>query len=231
MAEALDMQQVAADFDRIALLPDHRWGHNNHYHDFLLRQVPAGCQYALEIGCGKGEFARRLAERAERVTAIDLSENMIRLAKETNGANPIEYRVADVMTESFAPNTFDYVVSIATLHHMPLLPVLEKMKAALRPSGVLAVLDLYEEKSRRDLLAGAVWHMMAVPVHISLNWFYNGRHKATPEEQAAWSAHGDRDRYLSLAEIRQISEPVLPGVVVRRHLLWRYSLIWKKPTV
>src|SRR5437868_4726022 len=56
MKELIDTVTVQADFDRIALLSkqdaDEGWNHNNHYHRFLLEQVPACCAYALDIGCG-----------------------------------------------------------------------------------------------------------------------------------------------------------------------------------
>ena len=72
---------IREDFDRIALLPEVRWGHNSHYHDFLLKHIPLHCGNALEIGCGTGKFARLLAERSDHVLALDLSPNMIRIAR------------------------------------------------------------------------------------------------------------------------------------------------------
>ena len=33
----------------------------------------------------------------------------------------------------------------------------------------------------------------------------------------------------SFAEIRALAERLLPEASIRRHLLWRYSLIWTKP--
>ena len=68
------MSAIQAEFDRIALHSNSDgWDHNNHYHDFLLKHVPSRCSEALEIGCGTGEFARLLAQRSERVLALDLS--------------------------------------------------------------------------------------------------------------------------------------------------------------
>ena len=46
--------------------------------------------------------------------------------------------------------------------------------------------------------------------------------------RAAWDEHGRHDSYLTLSEIRKTCADVLPGASVKRHLLWRYSLIWKK---
>ncbi len=32
-----------------------------------------------------------------------------------------------------------------------------------------------------------------------------------------------------VGEVREVCRAVLPGAVVRRHLLWRYSIVWRKP--
>lgn len=79
--ERRSRSSIKADFDRLALLDDEGWTTNNHYHDFLLKHVPEKCGNALEIGCGTGAFARRLAERCRRVVALDLSAEMIRVAR------------------------------------------------------------------------------------------------------------------------------------------------------
>ena len=43
--------------------------------------------------------------------------------------------------------------------------------------------------------------------------------------------HGQHDAYLTLAQIRQACAGILPRVRARRHLLWRYSLVWRKPVI
>ena len=90
-------QQVRADFDRLARLHDDAWDHNRHHHGFLLARVPRPCREALEIGCGAGAFSHALAARAERVLALDLSPEMIRVARarEPQRAN-LEFELADV---------------------------------------------------------------------------------------------------------------------------------------
>src|SRR2546428_413696 len=47
------------------------WTHTSHYHPALLREVPRRCDRALDVGCGDGVFARKLASLADRVDAID----------------------------------------------------------------------------------------------------------------------------------------------------------------
>ena len=113
MKEHIDTATVQADFDRIALLSkqdaDEGWNHNNHYHRFLLEQVPACCADALDIGCGTGQFARLLASRAEHVLALDLSPQMIRLARErSTGFVSIDFEAADALSWTFSPEQFDF---------------------------------------------------------------------------------------------------------------------------
>jgi len=44
----------------------------------------------------------------------------------------------------------------------------------------------------------------------------------------AWLEHGRNDTYLTLTQLRQLRNESLPGARIKRHLLWRYSLVWQK---
>lgn len=219
------MSTIQTDFDRIALLSENDWNHNDHYHDFLLRHVPGHCQTALDIGCGTGAFSRLLADRSDRVVALDLSPQMIRIARERSKCySNIEFQVADVRTWEFPLGQFDCVASIATLHHLPIEEMLLKMKGALRPGGTLIVLDLYEASGWADMLTSVV----AMPMHLVLRLVKSGRLRERREVREAWAAHGKNDSYSTLAQIRWVCERVLPGARIRKHLLWRYSIVWRK---
>jgi ubiquinone/menaquinone biosynthesis C-methylase UbiE len=215
---------IQADFDRLAAFSQDEWNHNNHYHRYLLKHVPPHCGQALEVGCGSGAFAHLLATRAERVLALDVSPQMIRLALERSQQYPhITFHVADALSWEFPSDHFECIVSIATLHHMPLEEMLLKMKHALRVNGVLLILDLYQE-----CLAGSFTNLAAIPVNLILKYLKTGRFKEPPEVRAAWAEHGKHDTYLTLSELRQRCQVLLPGVKIRKHLLWRYSLVWQK---
>jgi 2-polyprenyl-3-methyl-5-hydroxy-6-metoxy-1,4-benzoquinol methylase len=217
---------IQADFDRLAhLTADQQWNHNSHYDGYLLKHVPTPCREALDIGCGTGAFARSLAERSDHVLGIDLSPEMVRVAtSRSEGYSNIEYRVADVMEVDLPGEQYDCIASIATLHHMPMDAILRKMKAALRPGGTLLVLDLYEAQGWADRLP----NVLALPVNIVLRLVKQRRLRESREVRAAWEEHGRSDRYLTLGEVRRICAEVLPGAKVKRHLLWRYSIVWRK---
>jgi ubiquinone/menaquinone biosynthesis C-methylase UbiE len=224
MIDRPNISQVQADFDRLAAFSQDGWDHNSHYHRYLLKHIPAHCQQALEIGCGSGAFARLLACRAEQVLALDVSPQMIRLAQERSHHYPnITFRVTDVLAWEFPSDHFDCIVLIATLHHLPLEEMLLKMKDALRINGVLLVLDLFQET-----FLGSFTSLAAIPVSLVLKYLNTGRFKEPPEARAAWAKHSKHDTYVTLSKFRQRCHMLLPGAKIRKHLLWRYSLVWKK---
>lgn len=218
-------ETIRKDFDRVALASDERWNHNSHYHEYLLAQISERCGQALEIGCGTGGFARLLAGRAESVLALDLSPQMIRLARERSRSHAnIEFVEGDVMARQFPEAQFDCVATLTTLHHLPIEATLAKIRHALKPGGVFLCLDLYQRSTLTDLLSDCV----AYPTSMLLRTIKTGRPNPPRDVRAAYAEHEKTDTYLTLARIRQACADTLPGALVRRHLLWRYSVVWRK---
>src|SRR5436309_15035908 len=115
---------------------------------------------------------------------------MIRVARSRSHhlAN-IDFEIADVMSCELPAGHFDCIATIATLHHLPLRAALLKLIDALRPGGVLIVLDLFESEHNLLKPSGARDAMLsgiAAAVSVSLRFLYNGRLKPPPEVRAAW---------------------------------------------
>lgn len=116
------------------------WNHNNHYHNLLLSAVPSRCMRALDVGCGLGTFARRLALCSSHVDAVDQDANIICQARNLSLAvSNIRYIEADFMCWP-AEEGYDFVSMIAVLHHHPFDAAFRKAARLLRAGGVLAVL-------------------------------------------------------------------------------------------
>ncbi|HUW11234.1 MAG TPA: class I SAM-dependent methyltransferase, partial [Anaerolineae bacterium] len=203
----VNYQAIQTDFDRIAELARGGWNHNSHYHEFLLKQLPAHCAEALEIGCGTGAFLRLLAKRSDRVLALDLSPRMIQIARERSRQYPnIEFQIADATTWAYPTERFDCVASLATLHHLPAEDTLSKMRNALGTSGTLIVLDLFQGQGLSDVLTS----LLAVPVQAGLKLLKTGRLRDPRQVREAWAEHGRHDSYPTLSQVRQICAAVLP---------------------
>ena len=94
----------------------------------------------LDVGCGSGYFARAMAERGARVTAIDLSPRMIEHARRREDETPlgIDYRVLDAaeLASAFEAGSFESATSCVALQDMPSAePVLRAVHDVLRPGG------------------------------------------------------------------------------------------------
>jgi 2-polyprenyl-3-methyl-5-hydroxy-6-metoxy-1,4-benzoquinol methylase len=134
------------------------WNHNIHYHSYLLRQIPIKVNRVLDVGCGLGLFAWKLAERAEVVDALDVDSAILAEASNYNPAPNITCQQADFLKSALPEAAYDVIVSIATLHHMDMEAALQKMKLLLRPSGKLLILG--RNYSARVLSAGSVLGVM-----------------------------------------------------------------------
>lgn len=100
-----------------------------------------GSEDVLELGCGTGITAMRLAPFTRRLRATDVSTEMIEIARERLAIDPtpqLSFEVADADTEVVAPGTQDVVMAFNLLH---LVDDLDQALAwavqALRPGGLL----------------------------------------------------------------------------------------------
>ena len=201
--------------DRVQVSGEARWNHNIHYHDLLLQEVPPGARRALDIGCGEGLLTRRLAERVAEVVGVDLDEASVRLARRAAEGRRISYVVGDFLEHPFESASFDVVVSAATLHHVDAAPGLSRMRELLKPGGTLGIIGL-ARSTAADLpydLAGAVATRL---LRRSRGWY-------EPASPTKWPPPE------TFATMRRIVAAELPGARFRRHFLWRYTVIWRKP--
>ncbi|MGS2591989.1 class I SAM-dependent methyltransferase [Streptomyces hebeiensis] len=138
--------------------------HDDHYHRLLLRQVPRNCGAALDVGCGTGRFARRLAHLGIEVDAIDPSEEAIAEARALSGRMTGErsprFQHADVTEVELPKARYGFISCLASMHHMP-FDTVAALRDALAPGGVLVILGCYPEKTRHDW----AWSLAAVPVN------------------------------------------------------------------
>lgn len=82
------------------------WNHNTHYHPEVLRELPATLDRALDIGCGDGLFAARLAGRAREALTIDPDPSQVEEARKRKEADPrISVRSSCPSRSSRSPST------------------------------------------------------------------------------------------------------------------------------
>jgi SAM-dependent methyltransferase len=193
-----------------------RWNHNIHYHPVILAALPPQCRNVLEVGCGEGFLAGDLSAIVEQVTAIDRNGPTIERARRDVAAANITYVLDDFMAHPFEPESFDAVVSIATIHHIGAAPALSKMRELVRPGGTLAVVGLARSRRLGDFAFDMVG-VVSTRVHRLAKPYW---------EPCAPKVWPPPETY---HQIRQVAQALLPGVRYRRRVFFRYSLVWTKP--
>ena len=96
----------------------------------------------LDVGCGTGTTDRHLAPRVRRLHGVDISEEM--LLKARRNVPRAEFTWYDGEKLPFADETFDVVVAICVLHHIPeslRFKVVSEMVRVTRPEGIVAVFE------------------------------------------------------------------------------------------
>ncbi|WP_079365165.1 class I SAM-dependent methyltransferase [Hydrogenophaga sp. H7] len=95
----------------------------------------------LEIGCGTGSTALRLAPFTRRLLATDVSAGMIAIAREKLAAEPVPqlaFALADADAPAIGPGDYDAVLAFNLLHLVSDLDgALASAVQALRPGGLL----------------------------------------------------------------------------------------------
>ncbi len=128
---------------------DDNMAEGNNFHTNLIEPAQLSLldlrpgQNVLDIGCGNGQFARRMAKDGVKVTALDISDEMIRLAQKRtveNGAL-IKFLEVDVTDQQALRRLSQYrfdkavctmsLMDIATIH-----PLISSLARLLTPGGV-----------------------------------------------------------------------------------------------
>jgi len=124
---------------------DMPWNVNIHYDARLAHCVPAAATSVLDVGCGDGFLAARLARRVPRVVAIDIDGPVLGRARARFPDAPVTWCQGDILTHPLEAGSFDAVLSNAMLHHLP------DTRAALRRLSEL----VRPRHGRRQTLSGS----------------------------------------------------------------------------
>ena len=213
--EIMDDEQQALVYAKADFSSSNQW-----YVDHLIADYPGHLRKVLDIGCGPGDVMLRLAAARPdiRITAIDGSGAMIKLARAAVHAGGLESRVAAM--QGYIPglpldeHSFDAILSKDLLHHLPDPSVLWNEARRLgRADAAVYVMDLIRPATPQD--ARNIVETVAPGEHPILKEdFYNSLCAAFTLDEAKAQI---REAGLSL-EVIQVSDRhmVIKGVLSAR---------------
>ncbi|GEO11645.1 class I SAM-dependent DNA methyltransferase [Segetibacter aerophilus] len=102
----------------------------------------------LEIGCGTGKNTEWLVEKAEKVLAVDLSDEMLAKAKAKITSDKVEFKQVNILSEwTFRTKLYDLVTFSLVLEHIENLdPIFQEVSNALVQGGHVYIGELHPFK-------------------------------------------------------------------------------------
>lgn len=111
--------------------------------------TPLSGKTILEIGCGTGNYTRRLAKVAKKIEAIDPNKESVQQAAENTPAN-VKFSVGDANSLDFESGNFDLVIFTLSFHHIPeedMELAIKEASRVLKNDGHVIFLEPAEEGS------------------------------------------------------------------------------------
>ena len=207
----------------------HPWSHNDHFHGWILRNLPARRGVAVDIGCGKGVLAGKLAAQFAHVTGVDRNEGMAAAASaRLRGFPQVSIRRCDFadFSSTAGDGGADLITMVAVLHHLDTGAALAAIPRLVAPGGRLLVVGL----ARPDSVADLAFEVVSAAANPVVGVIKHPRAVRPPERAVdAQPVMPVMDPTTTFAEISNAARAHLPGSTVRRRLFFRYTLRWDKP--
>lgn len=102
----------------------------------------------IELGCGTGKNTAWLSEKANHITAVDLSEEMMARARQKIGNENVVFQIADITKPwTFTDRKADLITCSLILEHIEELgPVFQQVKDHLKDGGHFYICELHPFK-------------------------------------------------------------------------------------
>src|SRR5207244_10726372 len=88
-------------------------------------------------GCGTGTFNRELARSGADVVAIDVSPELLEIARANCSTPNVQYQIQNAYALSYSQDVFDSVVGSSVLHHLEIKEALCDIYCVLKPGGTI----------------------------------------------------------------------------------------------
>jgi 2-polyprenyl-3-methyl-5-hydroxy-6-metoxy-1,4-benzoquinol methylase len=105
----------------------------------------------LDYGCGTGTFSRYLRAMGASVTGVDISENMIKVAKKNSPGDIVYHTLSEAGLDFLDDDSFDFVVSNFVLCTLPTRKeisfILDQLNRILKKGGLFVFMNSNWERS------------------------------------------------------------------------------------
>ena len=134
-------------FDRFSDSEIQRIG--DEYFDVVTAAMLPASATALDLGCGGGRWSQYVSSRCAFVEAVDPSDAVLAAHSVTRDLSNVRVTQASVDTLPFPDRSFDFILCLGALHHIPdTAAALETAVQKLRPGGWILLYIYYALENR-----------------------------------------------------------------------------------
>ena len=199
----IQFDKVAKEYDFV----------NNLLNDytFFISNLPSHRGRALDIGCGSGILAERLSTYFGEVVGIDISNEMLEIAKNKCQSTNTTYINMNAENLIFTEK-FDYIVSRTTFHHLRDIPnVINNLKELLNEDGKMVIFDNVSEVETPPTYVYIVGAIQEFFPHCFKYGVKNAVRVFKHSTLKSWLEHLAKDKYLSEQKYYDVYGKLLPN--------------------
>jgi ubiquinone/menaquinone biosynthesis C-methylase UbiE len=154
------VESFGEEWDRFnAFTAEEIEAHGDEYFDIVSPDMLGPDKVALDVGCGSGRWSQYLLHRVGFVEAVDPSSAVCVASRRLTAARNVRVTQAAAGALPFPPESFDFVIALGVLHHMPdTAEGLRSCVRALKPGGHILVY-LYYALDGRGPAYKALWRL------------------------------------------------------------------------
>ncbi|MFJ9392583.1 class I SAM-dependent methyltransferase [Nocardioides sp. NPDC101246] len=199
----------------------HPWSHNDHFHSWVLANLPTQRRGALDVGCGRGELVAALSPRFTAVHGTD-RDGAMRGQAATRCAGLSNVTIHDgTWIEGRGP--VDLVTMVAVLHHLDVADALREVRRTLEPGGRFLAVGLAPPQSATDHL----WDLASAVTNPMIGYV---KHPWPSGDGVPAPPVPVKDPTMPFEDLRAILTDVMPGASIRHRLGFRHTIAWTKPS-
>lgn len=198
----------------------HPWSHNDHFHPWILRNLPVRRGAALDVGCGQGGLLAKLSPHFGRVHGTDVDAAM--RAEAAARCAGLRNVTVDAASLNEIDGPVDLITMVATLHHLDAQEALTQVDRLLAPGGRLLVVGLARPVTGLDML----WETLSALTNPVIGLIRSPRAVRSGTRSAPFPV---ADPKLGFDDLHRLANELLPGATMRHRIAFRHTIRWTKP--
>jgi SAM-dependent methyltransferase len=192
----------------------HPWSHNDHFHRWILTNLPAQRRAALDVGCGQGALVATLAPHFTTVTGNDADPGM------RADAAGLCADLPGVTIDGGDWTRLDGPLDLVTMVARP--AALRRVGEVLAPGGRFLAVGLAPPRTVSDHF----WDVASIVANPVIGF---AKHPRVNRAGVQPPAYPVQDPTTTYDELRGHVERAMPGATMRHRLGFRHTIAWTRP--